>query len=135
MRETAIRTSVWRGRHRAAAVSLNAMLFLFGVYSEAHPRDRRDLWSAAAIAGVAVINSAALTVPAIGVVARFVMRLRRIAVWVNGLLIPLALGVVTVEGLHDWKQIALHVAALLVLPIVTLTALVHRGTEGAEQAA
>ena len=51
---------------RGTAVLANLALFAAGLYFEAHPRDRSDRWSAAAVAAVAVLNSAALSVPARG---------------------------------------------------------------------
>ena len=51
---------------RGTAVLANLALFGAGLYFEAHPRDRSDRWSAAAVAAVALLNSAALSVPARG---------------------------------------------------------------------
>ena len=84
----------------AVAVLLNAGLFAVGVYFELHPRDRHDRWSAAGVAGVALLNSAALTCPpsrAVG--ARFLVRLRRIAFLANSLLLLVAVLIVGLEAL------------------------------------
>ncbi len=121
--ETAIETRSAAGL-RTAAVALNALLFVVGVYFELHPRDRHDLWSAAAVAGVAVINSAALTIsPGSYLSARFVPRLRRIATIANTLLLAVAVVIVGFETYLDWEHAALHGCALLVPPLLTILAL------------
>ena len=51
-----------RRRLRLVAVLLNVALFGAGLYFQAHPRDRHDLWSAGGVAAVAIVNSAALSV-------------------------------------------------------------------------
>ncbi len=103
---------------------LNAVLFVMGVYFELHPRDRHDLWSAAAVAGVAVLNSAALTLPPGGALGpRFVPRLRRIATIANTLLLVVAVVIVAFETYLDWEHAALHGVALLVPPLLTIVAL------------
>jgi len=124
-----VRRRDWR---KIAAVLLNAVLFGVGVYFEMRPRDRRDVFSAAGVAAVAVVNSAALTVPAIGLAARFVARLRRIALFANSMLLPLAATIVVLEGLQDWRQVALHFGALVMPPVVTLAALRHERMVGAD---
>ena len=55
-----------RRRLRLLAVLLNVVLFATGLYFQAHPRDRNDLWSAGGVAAVAIVNSASLTDPAAG---------------------------------------------------------------------
>jgi hypothetical protein len=108
----------------AVAVALNAFLFAVGVYFELHPHDRHDLWSAAGVAAVALLNSGALTVaPAAPVSAHFVLRLRRIARIANSLLLLTALVIVALEALLDGRHAALHGAALVVPPLLTIVAL------------
>jgi len=124
--ETAIETRPTRGGTglRFAAVLLNAVLFVVGMYFELHPRDRHDLWSAAAVAGVAVVNSAALTVqPGPSVGPRFVPRLRRIATIANSLLLVVGVVIVAFETWLDWHHAALHGVALLAPPLLTIAAL------------
>ena len=102
----------------------NAVLFAVGVYFELHPRDRHDVWSAAGVAAVALVNSAALTVPPSRPVgAHFVQRLRRIARIANSLLLLIALLIVTLEALLDWRHALLHGFALVVPPLLTIVAL------------
>jgi hypothetical protein len=121
--QTALRTQRRSGL-LAIAVALNALLFAVGVYFELHPRDRHDLWSSAGVAAVALVNSAALTVPAAGPVSpRFMQRLRRIALLANSLLLVLAALIVALETLHDWEHAMLHGLALLVPPLLTVAAL------------
>ena len=113
-----------RTRLKVIAVLLNAVLFAVGVYFEMHPRDRHDLWSAAAVAGVAVLNSAALTlVPGPYMSARFVPRLRRIATIANSLLLAAALVLVGFEAYVDLEHATLHGVAFLVPPLLTIAAL------------
>jgi hypothetical protein len=124
--ETAIETRPPRAGTglRAAAVLLNAVLFAVGVYFEVHPRDRQDVWSAAAVAGVAIINSAALTVqPGPWAGPRFVPRLRRIATIANSLLLAVAVVIVAFKTWLDWHHAALHGVALLAPPLLTIVAL------------
>ena len=106
-----------------AAVLLNLALFAVGVYFEMHPRDRHDLWSAAAVGAVAILNSAALTVPASGAAQSFIVRLRRIALFANSILLIVAVLIVLIEALQGWRRIALHALALVLPPAVTLFAL------------
>ena len=78
---------------------LNVVLFGAGLYFQAHPRDRHDLWSAGGVAAVAIVNSAALTVPTRGRAgAHFVARLRRIALFANTLLLATAAVIVRALG-------------------------------------
>ena len=103
---------------------LNVALFCAGVYFQAHPRDRHDLWSASAVAAVAIVNSAALTVsmraPAS---AHLVARLRRIALFANALLIATAAVIVALSALRDWRHALLHGLALGLPPLLTFLAL------------
>ena len=108
----------------ALAVALNVLLFAVGVYFELHPRDRHDLWSAAGVAAVALFNSAALTVPpARPLGARFILRLRRITLLANSLLLVVATLIVALEALRGWRHLALHGLALFVPPLLTIGAL------------
>jgi hypothetical protein len=114
-----------RGRGlRALALVLNALLFAIGVFFELHPRDRHDVWSAAGVAGVAILNSAALTMPPGGPVGRhLVARLRRIAYLASGLLLLTGVAIVALELLLDWQLALLHGVALVLPPLVTAAAL------------
>lgn len=100
-----------------------------GAYFEVHPRDREDAWSAAGVAAVAVLNSAALTVPASGSEAsrRSILRLRRIARIANALLLLIGVTIVAFEILNDWSHALLHGAALVLPPFFTLLALHEQG--------
>lgn len=110
---------------KAVALLLNLLLFGIGLYFEVHPRDREDAWSAGGVAAVAVLNSAALTVPAGAGEAsrRFILRLRRIARIANVLLFLVAVVIVVFELLNDWSHALLHGAALLLPPLFTVLAL------------
>jgi hypothetical protein len=109
---------------RRVAILLNLGLFFVGLYFEAHPRDRSDRWSAAGVAAVAILNSAALSVPARrGSAAGFVLRLRRIALLANTLLLTIAVVIVSLSALRDYRHALLHAALLVVPPLVTLVAL------------
>lgn len=124
-REAGRKTTRTRARRllRHAALIANAALFAAGLYFEAHPRDRSDRWSAAAVASVALINSAALSVPARDLRGeRFVRRLRRVALILNSLLAASALAIVALASLRDLPYAALHLL-LLVPPLVTILAL------------
>ena len=113
-----------RRRLRMLAVLLNVALFGAGLYFQAHPRDRLDLWSASGVAAVAVVNSAALGVPTRGRAgARFVLRLRRIALLANTLLLLAAAVIVVLASLRDWRHAVLHGATLVVPPLLTNVAL------------
>jgi hypothetical protein len=104
-------------------VLLNVVLFVAGVYFQAHPRDRRDLWAAGGVAGVAVLNAAALTIPRRGPAgARRVDRVRRIALFANTILLAVA-AIVVVSVLRDVRQAVLHASMLLVPPLLTVVAL------------
>jgi hypothetical protein len=106
------------------ALLTNFALFGVGLYFELHPRDRHDLWSAAGVSAVAILNSAALSVPPRRPVgARFVLRLRRIATLANGLLLLVALVIFGFEAANDTGHAALHWVALVVPPLVTIAAL------------
>lgn len=96
-----------------------------GVWFELHPRDREDAWSAAGVAAVAVLNSAALTVPASegGASPRLIRRLRRVARIANVLLFLVAVVIVVFEVLNDWSHALVHGAALVLPPLSTLLAL------------
>jgi hypothetical protein len=108
---------------RLAAALANLALFAAGLYFEAHPRDRSDRWSAAAVAAVALINSAALSVPARDRRSeRVVLRLRRVGLILNSLLVLSALVIVALASLRDLRYAALHLL-LLVPPLVTILAL------------
>lgn len=108
----------------AVAVAMNAALFAVGVWFEVHPRDRHDLWSAAGVAAVALLNTAALTItPSRAVGARVVQRLRRIALLANGLLLLTAAVIVGLETFSDSGHAALHGLALLLPPLITVVAL------------
>ena len=125
-RETPALTSrTWaRRRLRLLAVLLNVVLFGTGLYFQAHPRDRHDLWSAGGVAAVAIVNSAALSVPTRGRAgARFVARLRRIALFANALLLLAAAVIVALSAMRDWRHAVLHGVALAVPPLLTIVAL------------
>lgn len=113
-----------RRRLRGLAVVLNGVLLAAGLYFQAHPRDRHDLWSAGGVVAVAVLNSAALTIPRRGQVSEhFVLRLRRIALFANTLLLAVAVVIVVLSALRDWRHALLHGAALAVPPLLTSVAL------------
>ena len=113
-----------RRRLRLLAVLLNVALFGAGLYFQAHPRDRHDLWSAGGVAAVAIVNSAALSVPTRDHAgARFVARLRRIALFANALLLAAAGVIVLVSALRDWRHAVLLGVALGVPPLLTMLAL------------
>jgi len=125
-RETPALTSRTRARRRLRllAVLLNVVLFGTGLYFQAHPRDRHDLWSAGGVAAVAIVNSAALSVPTRGRAgARFVVRLRRIALFANTLLLVTAAVIVALSPMRDWRHAVLHGVALAVPPLLTIVAL------------
>jgi len=125
-RETPALTSrTWaRRRLRLLAVLLNVVLFGTGLYFQAHPRDRHDLWSAGGVAAVAIVNSAALSVPTRGRAgAHFVVRLRRIALFANTLLLVTAAVIVALSAMRDWRHAVLHGVALAVPPLLTIVAL------------
>lgn len=112
---------------RMLALLLNAAAFLIGVYFVVRPRDRRDVLSAAGVAAAAVLSAAALTVAATGEARSLVLRLRRIALFVNAILVSIAVVIVTLEGLRDWRRLAPH-AGLVVPPLVSIVALRGRAT-------
>jgi len=113
-----------RRRLRFVAVLLNVALFGAGLYFQAHPRDRHDLWSAGGGAAVAIVNSAALTVPTRDRAgAQFIARLRRIALLANTLLLATAAALVGLSALRDWRLAAVHGVALGVPPLLTILAL------------
>lgn len=107
---------------RVLALALNAVLFLAGLYFQAHPHDRRDLWTAGGVAGIALVNSASLTLPGDDG-GRRVVRLRRIALYANTILVAVAAVIVAFSALRDLRQALLHGALLLVPPLVTVAAL------------
>jgi hypothetical protein len=113
-----------RRRLRQLAVLLNVALFGAGLYFQAHPLDRHDLWSAGGVAAVAIVNSAALSVPTRDRAgAHVVARLRRIALFANTLLLVAAAVIVALSALRDWRHAALHGLALGVPPLLTILAL------------
>lgn len=113
-----------RRRLRLLAVLLNVVLFATGLYFQAHPRDRHDLWSAGGVAAVAIVNSASLTLPRRGAVSEhFVLRLRRIALFANTLLLATAVVIVFLSALRDWRHAVLHGLALAIPPLLTIVAL------------
>jgi hypothetical protein len=115
-----------RRRLRFLAVLLNVALFGAGLYFQAHPRDRHDLWSAGGVAAVGIVNSAALTVPRRGRIGEsFVLRLRRIALLANTLLLTTAVVIVALSALRDWRHAVIHGLALGVPPLLTFVALRH----------
>jgi hypothetical protein len=116
------RTRARRGL-RLLAVLMNFVLFGAGLYFQAHPRDKRDLWTAGGVAGVAVLNSAALTVSPRGGTSRLVDRLRRIALFANTILLAVAAVIVAFATLRDWQYALLHGTMLFVPPLLTLLAL------------
>ena len=125
-RETPPLTGRTRARRglRLLAVLLNLALFGTGLYFQAHPRDRHDLWSAGGVVAVAIVNSVALTVPRKGPVGEsFVTRLRRIALFANTLLLVAAAVIVALSALRDWRHALLHGVALGVPPLLTIVAL------------
>jgi peptidoglycan/LPS O-acetylase OafA/YrhL len=110
---------------KAIALLANLGLFAMGLYFELHPRDREDAWSAAGVAAVALLNSAALTVPAGASEAsrHSILRLRRIARIVNVLLLLVGVAIVVFEVLNDGSHALVHGAALVLPPFFTLLAL------------
>jgi hypothetical protein len=113
-----------RRRLRLLAVLLNFALFGAGLYFQAHPRDRHDLWSAGGVAAVAIVNSAALTVSRRGPIGgSFVRRLQRIALFANTLLLATAIVIVALSALRDWRHAVIHGLALGVPPLLTIVAL------------
>jgi hypothetical protein len=113
-----------RRRLRLLAVLLNVVLFGAGLYFQAHPRDRADLWSASAVAAVAIVNSTALSVPTRGRAgARLVLRLRRIALLANTLLLLTAAVIVFLASLRDWRHALVQGVAFGVPPLLTIVAL------------
>jgi hypothetical protein len=106
------------------AIILNMVLFAIGVYFELHPRDRHDRWSAAGVAAVALLNSAALNVPAGRALSpRLLRRIRRISLIANCLVLTVGLLVVALETLRELEPAAVHGAVLVAPPFVTLLAL------------
>lgn len=116
------RTRARRGL-RLLAILMNFVLFAAGLYFQAHARDKRDLWTAGGVAGVAVLNSAALTVSREGATARLVGRLRRIALLANTILLAVAAAIVVLSTLRDWQYALLHGTMLFVPPLLTVLAL------------
>lgn len=109
---------------RGSAMLANLALFAAGLYFEAHPRDRSDRWSAAAVAAVAVLNSAALSVPARNRHHEsLLLRLRRVALILNTLLLVSATLIVALATQRGPRYAALHGVLLLVPPLVTILAL------------
>jgi len=109
---------------RGSAMLANLALFAAGLYFEAHPRDRSDRWSAAAVAAVAVLNSAALSIPTPNRSAESLLRrLRRVALILNTLLLVSATLIVALATLRGLRYAALHGVLLLVPPLVTILAL------------
>jgi hypothetical protein len=90
-------------------------------------RARRRLRLLAVLLNVglfAIVNSAALTMPRRGAVSEhFVLRLRRIALLANTLLLLVAAVIVFLSALRDWRHAVLHGVALAVPPLLTVVAL------------
>jgi hypothetical protein len=108
---------------RLTALLANLALFGAGLFFEAHPRDRGDRWSAAAVAAVAVLNSAALSVRAQDRrVQSLLRRLRRMALILNTLLLASATLIVALAAQRGLRYAGLHLL-LLVPPLVTILAL------------
>jgi hypothetical protein len=107
---------------RFLAVLMNFVLFVAGLYFQAHARDKRDLWTAGGVAGVAVLNSGALTISRQGPGGRLAGRLRRIALFANTILLAVA-AVIVVSALRDWRDAVLHGTMLFLPPLLTLAAL------------
>jgi hypothetical protein len=113
-----------RRRLRLVAVLLNLVLLGTGLYFQAHPRDRHDLWSAGGVVAVALVNSAALTISRRGPAGRhFVLRLQRIALFANTLLLAAAALIVALSALRDPRHAVIHGVALGVPPLLTFAAL------------
>jgi hypothetical protein len=112
---------------RWTAVLLNVLMFAIGVYFEIHPQDRHDVWSAGAVAGAAVLNSAMLTVRGSAGGRHVLRRLRRITLIVNGLLLGTALLIAVLETLVDPSHAVGLGAALVLPPLVTIAALRRAG--------
>ncbi|HSD67668.1 MAG TPA: hypothetical protein VLF95_13260 [Vicinamibacteria bacterium] len=112
-----------RRRLRRLAVVLNLVLFGSGLYFQAHPRDRVDLWSAGGVVAVAIVNAAALTLPRRSAGRRLVARLQRIALFANALLLGTACVVVVLSAFRDWHHAVLHGVMLVVPPLLTIVAL------------
>src|SRR5512134_3809342 len=94
---------------RTSAMLANLALFAVGLYFEAHPRDRSDRWSAAAVAAVAVLNSAALSVaPHDRRGQGVLLRLRRVALILNTLLLVSATLIVALTIQRGLRYAALH---------------------------
>jgi peptidoglycan/LPS O-acetylase OafA/YrhL len=109
---------------KTIALLLNLGLFAMGLYFELHPRDREDAWSAAGVAAVALLNSAALTVEAgAGEASRRIYRLRRVATIANALILLVAAAIVAFEAVNDSSHALVHGAALVLPPLFTLLAL------------
>ena len=103
---------------------LNVALFGAGLYFQAHPRDRHDLWSAGGVAAVAVVNSAALTVPTRDRAgAHFVRAPAADRPLREHLLLVTAAVIVLLSALRDWRHAVLHGVALGVPPLLTILAL------------
>jgi O-antigen/teichoic acid export membrane protein len=110
-------------RLKSLAVAVNVVLFAVGLYFEVYPRDRHDVWSAAGVAAVAIVNSAALTIGTGGRRRnRFRVRLRRIGLIANTFLVATGLLLAGVEVLGDSGH-ALIGLALVVPPLITIAAL------------
>lgn len=109
---------------RGSAVVANLALFGAGLYFEVHARDRSDRWSAAAVAAVAVLNSTALSVPTRGRRGEGpLLRLRRVALILNTLLLATAFVIVVLASERGPRYAAFHGALLLAPPLVTVLAL------------
>ena len=125
--ETAVRIPARRRGLLGLAVLLNLVLFAIGVYFEVHPQDRHDRWSAAGVASIGVLNSAALSVPPGRALSHAscpspapdCVRSRTACSLVMAALF------VALQALRHWDYVATHAAALLLPPVVTLLALPH----------
>jgi hypothetical protein len=109
---------------RWAAIALNGVLFLVGVYFEFRPRYRTDVWSAGALCAIALINSAALTTGTDGSGARHLRRrLRRIALLASLLLVGAGVLLAVLEASRGGSSTALSSLLLLLPPALSAAAI------------
>ncbi len=119
--ETTFRSSGLRAL-RIPALLLNASSVLIGVYFASHARDRRDVLSAVGVAAASALNVAALGAPLAAGAESLLFRLRRIALFVNTLLLVAAVAFILLEAARGWRRLALH-SGLLLPPLFTIAAL------------